>query len=219
MSEITIILGNTNYSSWSLRPWLALKQTGAVFKEVVIPLDQPETRESILRYSPSGKVPALIHGSVTIWESLAIAEYLHEQYPAAKLWPEGPAVRAVARAVSSEMHAGFQPLRQHLPMIVRRQYPARPLPPEVQDNVNRITAIWRDCRARFGTAGEPFLFGAFGIADAMFAPVVTRFCTYQVELPADAAAYVKAVWEWPAMQEWAEAARKEPWINTKYEKD
>jgi glutathione S-transferase len=220
MPDFTIVLGNKNYSSWSLRPWLALKQTGASFEEVVIPLDEPQTKEQILRHSPSGKVPALIHGSVTVWDSLAICEYLAEQFPAAGWGRADPAARAGARPVSAEMHSGFLPLRQNLPMIVRRTYPAKPLPPDVQDNVNRITAIWLDCRARFGSKAEgPFLFGPFTIADAMFAPVVTRFRTYSVDLTSDAAAYVKAVTETPAMQEWIEAAKREPWINTKYETD
>jgi glutathione S-transferase len=220
MSDLTIVLGNKNYSSWSLRPWLALKQTGAAFEEVVVPLDQAQTREEIMRHSPSGKVPALIHGTLTVWDSLAICEYLAELFPAAGLWPADPTARAVARSAAAEMHSGFLPVRQHLPMIVRRQYPPRPLAPEVQDGVNRIQAIWLDCRTRFGTKADgPFLFGAFTNADAMFAPVVSRFRTYQIDLTTDAAAYVKAVWAWPAMQEWAEAARREPWILTKYETD
>ncbi|MBM3597018.1 MAG: glutathione S-transferase family protein [Alphaproteobacteria bacterium] len=220
MPDFKIVLGNKNYSSWSLRPWLALKQTGAAFDEIVIPLDEPQTKEQILRHSPSGKVPALVHGSLTVWDSLAICEYLAEQFPAAGLWPVDPAARAVARSAAAEMHSGFVPLRQALPMIVRRTYPAKPLAPDVQENVNRITAIWLDCRTRFGSKAEgPFLFGAFSIADAMYAPVVTRFRTYSVDLTSDAAAYVKAVWETPSMQEWIEAAKREPWINTKYETD
>jgi glutathione S-transferase len=220
MNDLTIVLGNKNYSSWSMRPWLALKQTGAAFKEIVIPLDQPGTRESILRHSPSGKVPALIHDGRTVWESLAICEYLAELYPNAGLWPADRAARAHARAVASEMHGSFAALRQHLPMIVRRQYPAKPLPADVQENVNRVQAIWQDCRKRFGEAASgPFLFGGFTNADAMFAPVVTRFHTYQVALTEGAAAYVKAVRDWPAMREWAEAARNEPWILAKYEPD
>ncbi|MSP88321.1 MAG: glutathione S-transferase family protein [Alphaproteobacteria bacterium] len=218
MTDLTIVLGNKNYSSWSLRPWLALKQTGAAFKEIVIPLDQSQTRESILRHSPSGKVPALIHDGRTVWESLAICEYLAELYPAAGLWPADRTARAHARAVASEMHGGFAPLRQHLPVIVRRQYPPRELPADVQENVNRMQAIWQDCRKHFG-AGGPFLFGSFTNADAMYAPVVTRFHTYQIGLTEGAADYVKAMRAWPAMQEWAEAARNEPWIHSKYEPD
>lgn len=218
MTDLTIVLGNKNYSSWSLRPWLALKQTGAPFKEVVIPLDQPTTRESILRHSPSGKVPALINDGQTVWESLAICEYLAELFPAAGLWPADQAARAQARAVASEMHGGFVPLRQNLPMIVRRQYLPRELPAEVQEDVNRIQAIWQECRKHFG-AGGPFLFGGFTNADAMFAPIVTRFHTYQVDLTEGAADYVKAMRAWPAMQEWAEAAGNEPWILSKYEPD
>ena len=211
MAEITIYLGNKNYSSWSLRPWLALKQTGAAFDEEVIPLSEAATRSTVLRFSPSGRVPALKHNELTVWDSLAVCEYLAEIFPAAKLWPDDKAARAVARAVSAEMHSGFAALRDHLPMNMRSSFPNRGVTPEVQADINRITAIWRDCRKRFGAAG-PFLFGGFTIADAMYAPVVSRFRTYKIELEAEAQAYADAVWALPALQEWLTAAKNEPMI-------
>jgi glutathione S-transferase len=211
MADIKIYLGNKNYSSWSLRPWLALKQTGAEFDEELIPLSEANTRSTILRYSPSGRVPALIHDGLTVWDSLAICEYLAESFPAAQLWPTDAAARAVARAVSAEMHSGFAALRNHLPMNMRSSFPNRGVTPEVQADINRITAIWRDCRKRFGEGG-PFLFGTFTNADAMYAPVVSRFRTYRIELEEEAQAYADAVWALPALQEWLTAAKNEPMI-------
>src|SRR5437762_11332331 len=217
MADLTIYLGNKNYSSWSLRAWLVLKQTTVAFEEVVIPLYQPGSRETILKYSPSGKVPALHHGGVTVWESLAICEYLAESFANFELWPKDPPARALARAVSAEMHAGFAALRQHLPMNIRSSFPGRGVTPEVQADINRIMAIWRDCRARFGEGKGEFLFGGFTIADAMFAPVVTRFRTYKLELERDAEAYCDTIMAMPEMQEWAAAAKNEPMIVEAYE--
>ncbi len=211
MAEITIYLGNKNYSSWSLRPWLSLKQTGVAFDEEVIPLSEPTTRSTILRYSPSGKVPALKHNELTVWDGLAICEYLAETFPEAKLWPADKAARAVARSVSAEMHSGFAALREHLPMNMRSSFPNRGVTPEVQADINRIAAIWRDCRKRFGESG-PFLFGSFTNADAMYAPVVSRFRTYKIELDEAAQEYTDAVWALPALQEWLTAAKNEPMI-------
>lgn len=216
MADFTIYIANKNYSSWSLRGWLMLKQTGADFDEVVIPLREANTRATILRYSPSGKVPALHHRERVIWESLAIGEYLAEIFPKAGLWPEALETRAAARAVSSEMHGGFAALRQHLPMNMRSSFPDRGVTPEVQANINRITALWCSCRERFGATGE-FLFGPFTIADAMFAPVVSRFRTYKIELEEESQRYADAVWAWPALQEWLAAARNEPVIIEEYE--
>jgi glutathione S-transferase len=216
MARFTIVLGNKNYSSWSMRPWLALKAVGEAFDEVVVPLDQPQTREQILRHSPSGRLPALIDGALTVWDSLAIAEYLAEQFPKAKLWPENREARAVARAAAAEMHSGFTALRQNMPMNVRSSFPGRGRAPGVQEDVNRLTALWRDCRKRFGEDGD-LLFGHFTVADAMFAPVVSRFRTYQVALEEDAQRYCDAVWALPQMVEWVEAARHEPMIIEKYE--
>jgi glutathione S-transferase len=217
MPDLTIYLGNKNYSSWSLRPWLVLKQTTVAFNEVVIPLYQPTSRETVLKYSPSGRVPALRHGDVTVWESLAICEYLAESFPTFDLWPKDPAARAVARAVSAEMHAGFRALREHLPMNVRSSFPGRAIAPEAQADINRVMSIWRDCRARFGKTGGEFLFGNFSIADAMYAPVVTRFRTYKVELEREAEAYCETIMALPAMQEWVVAARDEPMIVEQFE--
>jgi glutathione S-transferase len=217
MPDLTIYLGNKNYSSWSMRPWLVLKRTTVAFNEVVIPLYQPTSKATLLKYSPSGRVPALHHGSLTVWDSLAICEYLAEAFPAFDLWPKDPVARAVARAVSAEMHAGFQALRQHLPMNVRSSFPDRGVIPEVQADINRVMSIWRDCRTRFGQGRGDFLFGAFTIADAMYAPVVTRFRTYKVELEREAEAYCEAIMGLPAMQEWIAAARNEPMVVEQFE--
>jgi glutathione S-transferase len=219
MAEFTIYLANKNYSSWSLRGWLMLKLTGAAFDEVVIPLRQEQTRDSIQRHSPGGKLPALVHGKpggeVTVWESLAIGEYLAELFPAAGLWPKDAAARAYARAVSNEMHAGFLPLRRHFPMNMRKAFERETIP-DVQEDIDRITAIWRECRRRYGASGN-FLFGAATIADAMFAPVVSRFRTFELPLDAEAEAYAKAVTAWPAYREWLAAARAEPWTIEQWE--
>jgi glutathione S-transferase len=217
MADLTIYLGNKNYSSWSLRPWLVLKRTTVAFDEVVIPLYQPTSKETVLKYSPSGRVPALQHGELTIWDSLAICEYLAESLPNFDLWPKEPAARAVARAVSAEMHSGFAALRQHLPMNIRSSFPGRGVTPEVQGDINRVMAIWRDCRSRFGEGSGDFLFGNFGIADAMYAPLVTRFRTYKVELERDAEVYCETIMTMPAMQEWVAAARNEPMIVEAFE--
>jgi glutathione S-transferase len=211
MAEFSIILGNKNYSSWSFRGWLALKLTGADFDEEVIPLDQPGTGEEIRRHSPSGRVPMLHHGEVGVWESLAIAEYLAETFPDAGLWPAGTGARAEARSISAEMHAGFPALRQGMPMNMRASLPGKGMAEGVQADINRITAIWRGCRERHGGEGD-FLFGAFCIADAMYAPVASRFTTYGVELDETSDAYRQAVISHPAYVEWLDAARNEPWI-------
>jgi glutathione S-transferase len=220
MPEIALAIGNRNYSSWSLRGWLAAKLAGLEFEEVVIPLDRPETQPAIRRISPSGWLPVLTHGGLAIWDSLAIAEYLNDLKPEAKMWPEALAARAVARAVSAEMHSGFLNLRREMPMNIRASYPGRGLTTEVRAEIERVVGIWRDCRKRFSSAGakdDGFLFGAPSIADAMFAPVVTRFVTYGVALDADAKAYVDAVMRWAPMAAWCEAAKHEPWLIEKYE--
>lgn len=209
MTQLTLIIGNKNYSSWSLRPWLALKQAGIEFSEVRVPLDTPTTRQELLRYSPSARVPVLRHDTLTIWESLAICEYLAERFPNARLWPKDSSARALARSISSEMHAGFQNLRQHMPMNCRARLPGKGREPGVQEDIDRISAIWRDCCQNCEADGD-LLFGHFTVADAMFAPVVSRFITYDVKLDATAAAYANAVWSLPAMQEWLAAASAEP---------
>jgi glutathione S-transferase len=215
MADFTIYLANKNYSSWSLRGWLMLKQTGATFDEFIIPLYEPQSRSEILRHTPAGKLPTLVHGKVTIWESLALGEYLAELFPAARLWPEDRAARAHARAISHEMHAGFLPLRRHFPMNMRKIFD-RAVIPEAQADIDRITAIWRDCRKSFGSSGD-FLFGSFGIADSMYAPVVSRLLTYKVPLDHESEAYAAAVTAWPAYQEWLAAARREPMVIDQYE--
>jgi len=219
MAEFTIYIGNKNYSSWSMRGWLMLKASGAAFEEVVIPLYEPESRPEILRHTPSGKVPALVHhkpgGDIPIWESLAIGEYLAEVFPQAGLWPADAAARAHARAISHEMHAGFMPLRRHFPMNMRSRFD-RAIIPEIQPDIDRITALWRDCRRQFGKGGD-FLFGRFSIADAMYAPVVSRFRTFKLPLEGEIEAYAAAVTAWPAYQEWLAGARDEPWVIEQWE--
>ena len=217
MADLTIYLGNKNYSSWSLRPWLVLKQTTVAFEEVVIPLYQPGSRETVLKYSPSGRVPALRHGDRVVWESLAICEYLAESFPNFDLWPRDAAARAVARSVSNEMHAGFAALRQHFPMNVRSSFPNRERITEAQTDINRVMTIWRDCRSRFGEGKGDFLFGHFTIADAMYAPVVTRFRTYRIELEREADDYCNTIMAMSAMQEWIAAARNEPMVVERFE--
>ena len=174
------------------------------------PLDRPESKDSLLRASPSARVPVLRDGDFTVWDSLAIGEYLAERFPEAGLWPADPEARAIARAVSAEMHAGFFALRRDLPMDIRGSYPGRERKPSVDKDIDRIVSIWRDCRAVYGAGGD-FLFGGFTLADAAFAPVVTRFVTYDVGLDATAAAYRDAVLAWPALRDWTAAAREEPW--------
>lgn len=207
MTQLTLVIANKNYSSWSLRPWLAMKQAGLDFTEIRIPLDTPTAYPEIRRYSPSGRVPVLQHGDLTVWESLAICEYIAEQF-ATHLWPEDAAVRAVARSVSTEMHSGFQSLRDNMPMNCRARLCLLGINPWVQTDIDRITTIWHECRCNFGSSGD-LLFGHFTIADAMFAPVVSRFITYDVKLDSVAQAYVDAVWALPAMREWVAAASNE----------
>ncbi|MGH6968896.1 MAG: glutathione S-transferase family protein [Stellaceae bacterium] len=216
MADITIYIGNRNYSSWSLRAWLMLMQTGAAFESVVIPLYAPGSKDKILQHSPSGKVPALRRGDVTVWDSLAIGEYLAEAFPKGQLWPAAPAARAYARSISAEMHAGFANLRRHLPMNLRRVRTPRPLTDEVQADIARVVALWRDCRKRFG-AGGAFLFGGFGIADAIYAPVVSRLRSYAVPTDPDTASYCDAIERHPPYQEWFAAAKDEPMMLAEFE--
>jgi glutathione S-transferase len=208
MSDLTLYLGSRRSSSWSMRPWLALKHCDVPFREVVIPLYQPETKAAILEISPAGKVPILRHGDLTVWDSLAICEYLNDLFPEARLWPEHPRARAVARAVVAEMHSGFQTLRQHMPFAIAESRPGKGREPGVAEDLARIVAIWKDCRHRFGSGG-PFLFGAFSVADCFYAPIASRFTTYEVELDAEARGYLESLWALPAMQEWREAAKSE----------
>jgi glutathione S-transferase len=216
--SFTLVIGNKNYSSWSLRPWIAMKVAGIAFEEILIPLYEPGSREQILKYSPAGKVPILIDGDRAIWDSLSILEYLAEKLPAAGLWPANAGARAVARSVAAEMHSGFACLRQHCNMNMWLPPKARPQPPEVFDDVRRIDALWNNCRMRFGQSG-PFLFGAFGAADAMYAPVVSRFRNYCLPVSDIAHAYMEAVMALPAWREWVAAGSKEPWILQHNEPD
>ncbi|MBS0221672.1 MAG: glutathione S-transferase family protein [Proteobacteria bacterium] len=214
MAGFTLVIGNRNYSSWSLRGWLMARIAGIAFDEIVVPLDRPETQAAIRQHSPSGRVPVLLHDGLAIWESLAIAEYLHELRPNAGLWPASIAARAHARAVAAEMHAGFVELRSHMPMDIRGSHPGKGITPDVRADIERITGLWRDCRQRFANAtsrDDGFLFGTISAADAMYAPVATRFRTYDVKLDADADAYCTTLLTHPAMAEWVDGARREPW--------
>jgi glutathione S-transferase len=216
MSGLKLVIGNKNYSSWSMRPWLLLHQFGIEFDEVQIPLRQPDSLRRKLAYSPAGKVPILIDGDLHIWESLAIMEYLAEKFPGKRLWPQDREARAHARTVSAEMHAGFASLRSGMPLNCRARRLGAGRGPGVQEDIDRICGIWRECRRRHGAAGE-FLFGGFTAADAMFAPVASRFQTYGVELPHEEAEYAKALLTMPVVEDWIEAARKEPWKIAKFD--
>jgi glutathione S-transferase len=208
---LKLIIGNKNYSSWSMRPWIAMKVAGIPFEETVISLDAADFKATVSPYSGTGKVPVLIDGDVSVWESLSILEYLAEKFPDAGLWPKDTAARALARSVASEMHAGFLPLRRLLPMNMWRPVIKRELNAEAAANIARIEAMWSDCRKRYGASG-PFLFGRYGAADAMYAPVVSRFHTYAVDVSAGTRAYMDAVMALPAWREWHDAGVKEPWV-------
>lgn len=214
MTDLTLVIGNKAFSSWSLRPWLALRHSGLPFEEIVIPLRQPDTAARIAEHSPSGRVPCLRHGARTgdrvVWDSLAICEYLAETFPEAALWPDDAHARAVARSVSAEMHGGFMALRTHMSMDLKAMRPGVGRNPESEADIARVTTLWRTARERFGADG-PFLFGRFSIADAMYAPVVTRFITYGVALDDIGRAYAEAIMALPAMKEWVAAAKAEPW--------
>ncbi len=216
MSTLILIIGNKAYSSWSLRPWLLMRQAGLAFDEKRVSLYTADARQHLLQQSPAGKVPVLKDGDLVIWDSLAICEYLAEQYPQECLWPADARVRAHARAISAEMHSGFSALRNQMPMNVRREIHGRAMTSEVAADVTRISAIWNECRSR-KPAGGAFLFGRFSIADAMFAPVVSRFRTYGVALDGAAAAYAAMMHALPAMQQWIAGARAETEVNPQYE--
>ena len=211
----TLVIANKLYSSWSMRPWLLLKELGIPFEEIVVPLRRPETSAAIRRYSPAGKVPILIDGGVTVWDSLAIVEYAAERWPEAGVWPRDREARALARSISAEMHAGFMALRRACPMDLGHRFAGRDRGEEVTRDVSRIEAIWTDARARYRQLG-PFLFGAFSAADAMFAPVVARFDGYGVAVDAEARAYMDAILALPSYRAWREAALGESWIIDDY---
>jgi glutathione S-transferase len=206
----TLYVGNRNYSSWSLRASLIVRQSGIECTEAVIPLDTDEGRARLKEVSPSRRVPVLHHRELVIWDSLAIAEYLNELEPGAGLWPADAATRAVARSVSAEMHSGFTALRNRMPMDLRGRHTVT-AGPDVRSDIVRIETIWNDCRQRFGAGGD-YLFGAWCAADALYAPVVGRFRTYGVVLGETAENYAAAVWRWPAMASLVAEAEGEPWI-------
>ena len=215
---LKLVIGNKNYSSWSMRPWLALRANGIAFEEIFVPLytDNTADKERLLSFSASGKVPALLDDDVTIWDSLAIIEYLAERFPDARLWPDDRAQRAHARAISAEMHSGFVALRSECGMNLHR--PIRPvaMSQDARANVARIQQIWTACRERYGEHG-PFLFGAFGAADAMFAPVVHRFRTYAISVAPKALAYMETMMALPAFAEWTEAGLAETLVIERFE--
>ncbi len=214
---LKLVIGNKNYSSWSMRPWLALRANDIAFDEVFIPLYTGDAdKRRILDFTRSGKVPALIDGDVTIWDSLSIIEYVAERFPEAQLWPDDRARRAHARSISAEMHSGFMALRNECGMNLHRPIRAIALSADAQADVARIQQIWIGCREAYGKFG-PFLFGAFGAADAMFAPVVHRFRSYAIAVGPEAQAYMDTMMSLPAFQEWMRAGLAETLVIDKFE--
>lgn len=217
MSELVLNVGSKNYSSWSMRAWLAMEATGAPYREVLHDIESDAGRARIRQGSPAARVPFLQHGELLVWDSLAICEYLAELFPEARLWPAARDARATARAACAEMHSGFQTLRANCPMNVKRSAPGRGLDvPGVADDARRIQELWRQCRSRFGHDG-PFLFGGFTIADCFFAPVAARFRSYAVPLDDSARDYTQALWAHPVVAKWEAAARAENIVIAKYE--
>jgi glutathione S-transferase len=214
---LTLVIGNKNYSSWSMRPWVALRATGIAFDEVLIPLYTGEAdKQRLLGFSRAGKVPVLVDGDVTVWDSLAIIEYAAEKFPHAGLWPQDPARRAHARSISAEMHSGFAALRNECGMNLHRPVGAISLSSDARADIARIQQIWTECRERHGKSG-PFLFGAFSGADAMFAPVVHRFRIYAIDLAPVARIYMDTMMSLPAFREWTAAGLAETLIIEKFE--
>lgn len=205
---LKLVIGDKNYSSWSLRAALAMDLTGVPYEEIKVRLYQPESRSQLLVHAPTGKVPVLHTEEGPVWDSLAIAEYLAERFPEAHLWPRGQYARALARSVCAEMHSGFAALRSHLSMDLARDQALASMPAEALADIERVCRLWADCRQRFGQDG-PFLFGHASIADAFFAPVAARLRSYRVALPEEAAAYVETIYQWPAFQRWYRAALQE----------
>ena len=216
---LTLVIGNKNYSSWSMRPWVALKAAGIAFEEKFIPLyTGAADKQRILDVTRSGKVPALIDGDVTVWDSLAIIEYAAERFPDAHLWPADAASRAHARSVSAEMHSGFAALRNECGMNLHRPIAAKALSDNARADIARIQELWTDCRSRYGKAG-PFLFGAFTAADAMYAPVVHRFRTYAIDVSPPVRAYMEAMMALPAFAQWTAEGLAETIVLEKFEAD
>ncbi|HEY0588730.1 MAG TPA: glutathione S-transferase family protein [Pseudoduganella sp.] len=204
---LTLVIGNKNYSSWSMRPWVAMKAFNIPFTEVRVLLDQPDTSNNIARYSASGRVPVLLAGELAIWDSLAICEYLAEQFPDKPMWPRDVAARALARSVCAEMHSSFGSLRTTMSMNIKGSYPGKGRTPATQADIGRISEMWEECLSRFGH--NEFLFGEFSIADAFFAPVVCRFKTYGVVLPPALSAYCERMRNHPAVDAWIAGALAE----------
>jgi glutathione S-transferase len=216
---VKLIIGNKNYSSWSLRGWLACKQSGLAFEEITVPLfgDDWEAARSSEDLAPShGKVPILWDGDAVVWDSLAIIEYLADKVGRDRFWPKDDAARAMARSMVAEMHSSYMPLRRACPMNIRSRVEGVALGEDVRADIVRILTLWAEARARFGKGG-PFLFGTFGAADVIYAPVVSRFLTYGIGVPGFAQAYMQAVWEHEWMQQWINAAESEDWVIEQYE--
>jgi glutathione S-transferase len=208
MAGLTLVIGNKNYSSWSMRPWVLMRTLDIPFEEVKLRFHSPEWDANIGRWSPSGLVPVLWRGEDAVWDSLAIMEALHDWFPDRGVWPGDGSARAFARSIAAEMHSGFRDLRTHMPMNIRASLPGKGLRPEVQANIDRIQALWGEARRRFGKGG-PFLFGAFCAADAMYAPVVMRFRTYGVALGPQAMAYCEAMNASKGIRAWVDEALRE----------
>jgi len=206
--KLALVIGNKNYSSWSMRPWVLLRQAQIPFEEVQLKFDRDTNVIGVEKYSPTRKVPVLLVDGEPVWDTLAICETAAEMFPKKQLWPEDERARRVARSACAEMHSGFQALRSRMPMNIRASHPGKGMTPESRKDIERIVALWSDCRSRFGGAGN-FLFGRFSIADAFYAPVVMRFATYGVKEPPVAQAYCEAVQSLPAVREWCDAARRE----------
>jgi len=209
MAPLTLVIGNKNYSSWSLRAWLFMKHVGVEFQEILVALDTADTRDHLDRYGPSGRVPVLRQGKLCVWDSLAICEYVEEL--SGKGWPQAREARAVARSVCAEMHSGFTTLRSLWPMNARARNRRTAVTAALEADVERIDEIWNDCRVRFGKDDGPWLFGEYSVADAMYAPVVLRFNTYGAHVSQTARWYMATVLEDAALQEWLQAAKQEPW--------
>ena len=218
MPKLVLVIANKNYSSWSLRPWMALTMAGIPFDEKMVRFGEPQFGQEIRKISPAGRVPVLLHGKLVIWDSLAILEYLAEIFPGKNLWPKSKAARAMARSVSNEMHSGFSSLRNACPMNIRRPPKPVEMSEATKSDVARIETLWRDCRRTYGKGGK-FLFGKFSIADAMYAPIVSRFETYAIPVAGDTRAYMATVMATKAFQSWKADALKESWIVPEDEVD
>jgi glutathione S-transferase len=215
MSEFHLVMGNKNFSSWSLRPWMLMTHLGVEFRETILPLDTARYKDEIARYSPTGRVPALLHGELAIWDSLAICEYVAEI--TGRGWPVDRTARAVARSVCAEMHSGFTNLRAEWPLNATARNRRTAMTPGLEADIERVEEIWSDCRSRFGKSGGPWLFGEYSVADAMYAPVVLRFNTYGAPLTETARWYIAASLEDPVLQKWLLDAKSETWTVPGYD--